>query len=231
MVARLVRTSGPFRLLILAVAVAAAVALVALARSSSSSDDAARAAAARGAQLQSLHSEQARIRAAERRDPVLRRERARLRADPRAHFARVPARAARWPIRSRAEQEAVVGALERSITRDARARFKAGTLNARVRRTLCEHLVRPNRQNPPPPPLSAPEAGYECTAVTTFAAPSSRTKQAIIGFPFWARIQFRTGRLAWCKVNLLQSEHGIGDSLAFVPLPRVCDVLPKGGPA
>src|SRR4051794_11529295 len=101
MVVRLARTSGPFRLLILAVAVAGVVALVALGGSSSSSDEAARAAAARHAQVQSLHSEQARIRAAERRDPVLRRERARLREDQRAHFARVPATAARWPIGSR----------------------------------------------------------------------------------------------------------------------------------
>jgi hypothetical protein len=32
-------------------------------------------------------------------------------------------------------------------------------------------------------------------------------------------------------VNLQPSEAGIGDTLAYVPLPRVCDVLPKGGPA
>jgi hypothetical protein len=215
--------------LILALAVAGAVALVAGA--SSGSDHAARTAAAR-AQLRSLHSEQERIRAAERRDPVLRRERARLRADQRAHFAHAAGTAgARWPIKTHAEQGAVVGSLERAITRDALARWHAGSLNARVYRTVCEHLVRPNRRHPPPPPLSAAEAGYECTAVTTVAPPSSRTEAAIIGFPFWARVSFRTGSLAWCKVNLLPSEHGIGDSLAFVPLPPVCDVLPKGGPA
>jgi hypothetical protein len=134
-------------------------------------------------------------------------------------------------MRSHAEQEAVVRALEGAITRDAVARWRAGSLNARVRRTVCEHLVRPNRRHPPPPPLGAVEAGYECTAVTTFAPPSSRTERAIIGFPFWARVNFRAGRFAFCKVNLLPSEHGIGDSLAYVPLPRVCDVLPKGGPA
>src|SRR3954451_1758518 len=101
MVARLVRTSGPFRLLIAAVAVAAVVAVVAVA--SSGSDHVDRGAVKR-AQLRSLRAEQARIRAAERRDPVLRRERARLRADQRAHFARVPRGVGRWPIGSRAEQ-------------------------------------------------------------------------------------------------------------------------------
>jgi hypothetical protein len=209
-----------------AVAVVVAVALVA-----SSGPDRAQRTAAERAQLRSLRSEQARIREAERRDPVRRRERARLRADQRAHFGRVGASVAAWPIKSRVEQNAVVTSLEQAITRDALARWHAGSLNARVHRTICEHLVRPNRQHPPPPPLSAAEAGYECTAVTTFAPPSSRTKRAIIGFPFWARVNFRAGRFAFCKVNLQPSEAGIGDTLAYVPLPRVCDVLPKGGPA
>src|SRR3954451_2475901 len=138
MLARRLWTSGPFRLLILAVAVAAVVVLVVEA---SPGPDRAKRTAAERARLRTLHSEQARIRAAERRDPVLRRERARLRAAQRARFARGSGGSSRWPIKSRAEQEAVVGTLERSITRDALARFHAGTLNARVRRTLCEHLV------------------------------------------------------------------------------------------
>ena len=229
MLARLLRTSGPFRLLILAVAVAAVVGLVSAARSSSGPTRAERAAAER-ARLVKLHSEQARIRAAERRSPVLRRERARLRAEQRAHFFRVTGGTG-WPFRSRAQQWRVVASLERAITRDSLARWHAGLLDSRVHRTECVHLVRPNRRHPPPPPLSAASAGYECTAITTFAPPSSRTERAIIGFPFWARVNFRSGRLAWCKVNLLPSEHGIGDSLAFVPLPRVCDLLPRGGPA
>src|SRR4051794_3380626 len=109
MLTRRWRTSGPFRLLILAVAVAAGVALVAM--SSPGSDRADRPAAAHAAQLRSLHTEQARIRAAERRDPVLRRERARLRADQRARFGRVGAAGPRWPMKSHAEQGAVVTSL------------------------------------------------------------------------------------------------------------------------
>jgi hypothetical protein len=226
MLARQLRTSGPFRLLIVAVAVAALVALVSAA---SPGSDHSRRTAAERAQLRKIHSEQARMKAAEKRDPVLRRERARLRADQRARFAR--AAGPRWPMRSHAQQEALVTQLEHAITRDSLARWHTGSLDSRVHRTICEHLVRPNRRHPPPPPLSAAEAGYECTAVTTFAPPSSRTERAIIGFPFWARVNFRSGRLAWCKVNLQPSEAGIGDTLAYVPLPRVCDVLPKGGPA
>lgn len=226
MLARLWRTSGPFRLLILGVAVAAVVGVVA-AGGSHRSDH----AATERAQLRALRNEQARIRAAEWRDPARRRERARLAEDQRPQFGRVGAGVAAWPMKSHAEQEAVVKSLERAITREALARWHAGSLDARVYTTECQHLVRPNRRHPPPPPLSAAEAGYECTAVTTFAPPSSRTERAIIGFPFWARVNFRAGRFAFCKVNLQPSEAGIGDTLAYVPLPRVCDALPKGGPA
>jgi hypothetical protein len=230
MLARRWRTSGPFRLLILAVAVGAGVLLVTLARGDSGPSPAKRAAAER-ASLRSLHTEQARIRAAERRNPVLRRERARLRRQQRPHFGRARGGGLAWPVRSHAQQEELVTGLERSITRDANARWRAGELNARVYRTVCVHLVRPNTPHPPPPPLGAAQAGYECTAVTTTVPASSRTKASIIGFPFWARVNFREARYAWCKVNLLPSEHGIGDSLAFVPLEPVCDVLPEGGPA
>jgi hypothetical protein len=222
------RESGIFRLIILAVAVAAGVLVLELTRSSSAPSAAQRAAASR-AELRKLHGEQARIRAAERRDPALRRERARLRREQRPHFGR--SRVAAWPLGSHSQQEALVGALERSITRDARARWHAGQLNALAHGTVCAHLVRPNTPRPPPPPLSAAQAGYECTGVTTSVAATSRTKASIIGFPFWARVNFRTGRYAWCKVNLLPSEHGIGDELAYVPLAPVCDVLPRGGPA
>src|SRR4051794_25492496 len=114
MLARRWRTSGPFRLLIVAVAVAAGVALVAMA--SSGSDRAVDRTSAERAQLRSLHTRQARIRAAERRDPVLRRERARLRADQRARFGRVGAGVgAAWPMKSHAEQGAVVTSLEHAI--------------------------------------------------------------------------------------------------------------------
>ncbi len=135
-----------------------------------------------------------------------------------------------WPP-SRARQVALVTKVQAAITRDANARWRAGTLDSRTHRTLCVHLVRPNVPKPPPPPLNAAQAGYECTAITTAVPATSRTHAAIVGFPFWARLNFRTGRYAFCKVNVQPSEAGIGDTLAYVPLEPVCDLLPHGGPA
>jgi hypothetical protein len=218
--------SGLFRLFVVALVIAGVVGAIAVADHEPAPTAAERAAAEK-ARLTKLHDEQARVRTAQLRDPTIRRERARLRSEQAPHFAR-----ARPGFRSRAAQDALVTALERSITRDANERHRAGELDKPTLETECVHLVRPSVLRPPPPPLSARRAGYECTAATVkFDTNVSRTGTAILGFPFWARVNFRTGTYAWCKINLLPSEHGIGDSLAFVPLKPVCDVLKDAGPA
>src|SRR3954452_1599564 len=225
MLVRRLWRSGYFRLLLVAIAVAAGAAVVVSATHSSPSS--AKRAAAERQRLRNLSEARARIRAERNRDPHVRRERARLRADQPPRFGQA-ARA--WPP-SRARQVALVRRVQAAITRDALARFRAGTLNARTQRTLCVHLVRPNVPKPPPPPLTATRAGYECTAITIALPATSRTHAAIIGFPFWARVNFRTGRYAFCKVNLQPSEGGIGGTLAYVPLAPVCDLAPREGPA
>jgi hypothetical protein len=184
-------------------------------------------AATEKARLATLDRNIARVKAAQGRDPAVRRERARLRAQQRPHADR-----ALPGTRSRAAQGALVTALERSITRDANRRFRARELDKPTLETACVHLVRPQVLRPPPPPLSAKQAGYECTAATVKLRTNvSRTGTAILGFPFWARVNFRTGSYTWCKINLVPSEHGIGDQLAFVPLAPVCDLLKQRGPA
>jgi hypothetical protein len=218
--------SGWFRLALLVLVGAAIGGFIAAARHDSGPSASDRAAAEK-ARLARLNRAQARAQAAARRDPAVRRERARLREEQKPHFASGdPARGTRHG------QESLVTALEQSITRDSRQRFRDGELDQRVIETECLHLVRPHKLHPPPPPLDAVQAGYECTAATVKINTNvSRTGTAILGFPFWARVNFKTGRYAWCKVNLLPSEHGIGDSLAFVPLEPVCDILKDGGPA
>src|SRR4051794_18861676 len=217
--------TGLLRLLALLLAVGAVIALIAASSGGNSGPSASERAAAEKVRLAKLHRDQLRLRAAARRDPAIRRERARLRAEQRVH------RAVGSPARgSRAGQEALVVALERGITRDANRRFRAGELDKRTLETECVHFVRPQVKHVPPPALSALSAGYECTAATVkLETTVSRTGTAILGFPFWARVDFSTGHLAWCKINLLPSEHGIGDSLAFVPLPAACDLLKDGG--
>jgi hypothetical protein len=215
---------GLVRLFVLALAVGGAVAVVALSGGDSPPKPTpAERAAAERTRLRKLHAAMARVREAELRDPVARRERARLRAEQKPVFGR-----GRPAGGTRAGQTRLVTAVERAITRDARARFRAGKLDRRPLDAECLHLVRPNVPHPPPPPVTATTAGYECTAVVDrLTAP----KPTIVGFPYWARLSFRTGRYAFCKINLLPSEHGIGAQTAFVPLEPVCDLVGRAGPA
>ena len=214
---------GLFRVFLLALVVGGVAALVAVLDDSPRKPTAAERAAADRARIRKLRVEIARVREAARRDPVARRERARLRAEQKPVFGR-----GRPAGDKRAGQARLVAVVERAITRDALARYRAGKLDRRPLDTECIHLVRPNVPHPPPPPVTATTAGYECTAVVDrLTAP----KPTIVGFPFWARLSFRTGRYAFCKINLLPSEHGIGAQTAFVPLKPVCDLVGKAGPA
>jgi hypothetical protein len=76
--------------------------------------------------------------------------------------------------------------------------------------------------------LSARIGAYSCLAANEFV----RTKRGVvgrIGDPFWARIDFATARLAWCRITLLPGEMAAGSSFS-VPLAQACD-LSRPAPA
>src|SRR3954451_22422617 len=104
--------SGWFRLFVVALVCAAVGGAVAAARHKPAPTAAERAHAER-LRLARLHREEVRLRLAARRDPVVRRERARLRSEQAAHHGR-----ARPGRGSHARQDALVTALEHSITAD-----------------------------------------------------------------------------------------------------------------
>ena len=159
--------------------------------------------------------------AAERRSAarLSARERRILVRDQRLHSGRV----ASLPADPAAAQRAVVAALARAITTDARARNAAGTLAGHVQTTTCAPFTRgPVRTAPSP---TAASAGYECTAVTREIPRSARNVAGAIGYPFWARANFRRGTFVWCKINLQPGERGIGGESAFVALPAPCNLL------
>lgn len=137
--------------------------------------------------------------------------------DQRLHagrLARVPAGVAARP--------AVLAALERAITADGRARSAAGTLAGRIESTTCV----PYSRDPSPAagPAAATAGRYECLAITRDIPRSSRNVAGAIGYPFWARVDFRRGTFAWCKVNLRPGERGIGGEAALAGLPAGCNL-------
>ena len=114
-------------------------------------------------------------------------------------------------------------ALERAITADAHARHRRGLLSVRVESTECKPYVRPPVERPPEPPLTAARARYECLGVTSRIRATSVNEPGSLGYPFWARVDFRRGRAVWCKVNPRAAERAIaGDR--YVPLHPACDL-------
>jgi type II secretory pathway pseudopilin PulG len=147
------------------------------------------------------------------------RERRVLARDQRLHAGRTRA----LPADAAAAQRTVLADLERAITADARARTAAGTLAGHIFTTTCAPFTRgPVRVAPPP---TATAAGYECTAVTREIPRSARNLAGAIGYPFWARVDFRRGTFQWCKVNLPPGERGIGGAAAAVALPPACNLV------
>jgi hypothetical protein len=149
------------------------------------------------------------------------RERAILTRDQRLHAGRAGA----LPSNPTAAQPIVLADLQRAITADAHARTASGTLARRVLRTTCTPFTRGPVKVAASPTATA--AAYECTAITHVIPGSSHNIPGAIGYPFWARVNFRRGTFLWCKVNLRPGERGIGGEPAVVALPAACNLLSR----
>jgi hypothetical protein len=147
------------------------------------------------------------------------RERAVLTRDQRLHAGRASA----LPADAAVAQGVVVADLQRAITADAHARTALGTLARRVLTTTCTPFTRGPVKVAASPTATA--AAYECTAVTHAIPRSSHNLAGAIGYPFWARVNFRRGTFQWCKVNLRPGERGIGGEAAVVALPAPCNLI------
>ena len=142
-------------------------------------------------------------------------EKARLRVD----------QAPRTGHASRGASRAVlIGDLEHAITADAATRSRRGLIPDRIESVSCAPFVRPAVANPAQPPPGARTGKYECIAITGQAGGTARSVGARVGFPFWARVDFRRSSWVYCKVNRRPGEMGTGAELAFVPLTPACDL-------
>jgi hypothetical protein len=171
----------------------------------------------------SKHERAAAERAAQRRQVA--RERASLIAEQRPHRGRGATRenVRAWDAERLSARRALVRDAERAITRDARARLASGALSGGlVRATECG----PIRRDLPRDELdlSKPIGRYDCVAITQDVIQDGKVV-AEFGIPFVAAIEFRRGRLIWCKNNPAPSERG--KALAFVRLAPACLGLPS----
>jgi len=147
----------------------------------------------------------------QRRSAAVRvQEARRLTADQRPRRAAVPAGAA------------AVGALERAITADARARVDRGLLPPpRPRGTECTPQAADSSESA----ARAVRAGgflLRCVAVTSAGKSTVNGRRFVIGFRFAAVIDEGRRTSTWCKTNPPPGEGTGGVVLADVPLARAC---------
>jgi hypothetical protein len=126
------------------------------------------------------------------REAYVRRTLARLREDQRPRVGSTSARST----------TGIVASLTGAITRDARARARAGTVDPPILRTECERALS-GRVDP-----RSGRAVYTCTAVHRDIAEPGEV-HATAGYPFVATVDLSRGRFCWCKTNPLPGEHDV----------------------
>ena len=149
--------------------------------------------------------------ARDRREQVAaeRAERRRLIAEQRPRSARSELAPATTPAR----RHQLLLQIEAGIVRDARARVRAGSLNPPPPRyATCDAL--------PGERPGARVSLLSCTAVTSEVRGQGGAR-GVIGHPFRVRVDYRSGRYAWCKVSGRPGEGSYVRRLR-VPLPPAC---------
>jgi hypothetical protein len=110
--------------------------------------------------------------------------------------------------------------IEAAIALDAVRRQRAGQLRRRpkVQRAECERL----REGRRAPVKSGPgELLLECTAVTAEAKSSQMRSRVLLGFGYRAKANLRTGKFAFCSVEVPPAEGG-SNITGAVPLSPRC---------
>jgi hypothetical protein len=108
-----------------------------------------------------------------------------------------------------------------AVFADARARVAAGALDGPIRRVECEPYPRTVDGRGAHEDPSRRFGRYACLAVTSDFAPGEANEGGMIGHPYRMRIDFGTGRYAFCKVSGRPGEGSIGTT-PLVPVPRAC---------
>jgi hypothetical protein len=90
----------------------------------------------------------------------------------------------------------MAAALSGAILADARERAKTGELKGPILRVACDRF--PKTVGPVP---FERDRRYSCVAVTAEIARSEGGEAGAIGHPYRARIDFSTGRYAFCKIS------------------------------
>jgi hypothetical protein len=144
--------------------------------------------------------------------------RAALTRESRPRFGRGPAAAGLRPATALDARRGLMTRIEASVLEDARVRFRS---EGPYLRASCTAVPKRLGARPPQDDLALPIARLECLAVERAAPATGRTPGILLGQPFRARVDFRRGRYAWCKIEEEAGEGFTGVQVS-VPVPRAC---------
>lgn len=119
------------------------------------------------------------------------------------------------------ERRALVRVLEQAVLEDARGRHEAGEIRIPVRSAACEEFPRRAEGRPPEDRPGTPTGRYECLGITSRIPREDIDADGLIGYPFRARADFRTGEYAWCKISGRPGEGSL-EGQPEVEVPKVC---------
>jgi hypothetical protein len=125
------------------------------------------------------------------------------------------------PAASQAGRRRLLDSAAAAVRTDARARVERRTLDGPIRRVECETFPRSVEGRGAHQDVSRRFGRYACLAVTAEIVASETNEGGMIGHPYRMRIDFETGRYAFCKVSGRAGEGAIATT-PFVPVPRVC---------
>jgi hypothetical protein len=124
-----------------------------------------------------------------------------------------------------AARRRLLGAASASVLEDARRRAAAGRLRGPIRSIDCEPFPRNVAGIGAEDSTELRFGRYACLAVTARFTETESTSGGLIGHPYRLRIDFDTGRYAFCKIAGRPAEGQLKRRLG-VTVPRVCG----GGP-
>ena len=145
---------------------------------------------------------------------------ARIRREQRPRFMEGPAATTGVGARRRLLDEA-----SESVLADARRREAAGRLRGPIRKIDCEPFPRNTTGIGAEDSTSQRFGRYACLAVTAEFTETESTSGGLLGHPYRMRIDFDTGRYAFCKIAGRPAEGQLKRRLG-VTVPPVCG----GGP-
>jgi hypothetical protein len=127
----------------------------------------------------------------------------RLQAEQRPRFGRsesVALAGARPAVRLAARAR-LLDEVSVTILADARRRVRAGSLKGPIVRVRCEPFPRTAKGVGADKDLSRRSGRYSCLAVTTEFDRSEASVGGALGHPYRAKVDFDTGRYAYCKIS------------------------------